>query len=90
MEGWKPQEAVHDILTDLSGIGVPGIGPLIAIPLFFCGLSATKGCDRNAVRREYERLGSHTQSNSLGASWSIVQRRWREYDGGHRNNWDWV
>ncbi|KAL3472576.1 hypothetical protein BJX99DRAFT_272813 [Aspergillus californicus] len=90
MHGWKPQDAVRDILADISRVEEVALVRLAVIPLFFCALSATSESDREVLRREYERVGLRGRSGGLDASWDIVQRQWRKYDAGDRQNWDWV
>lgn len=91
MHGWKPQDAVRDILADISRVEEGDLVRLAVIPLFFCGLSVTSESDRDCVRKEYERVRVRGgRGGGLDASWDVVQRQWRRYDAGDRQNWDWV
>lgn len=92
MHGWKPQDAVRGVLDDVARVEEAGLVRLAVIPLFFCGLSATREGDREALRREYERVRGCGRSGNggLDASWEIVQRQWGRHDAGDRRNWDWM
>lgn len=89
MHGWKPQDAVRDILADVSRVESVELVRLAVIPLFFCALSATNEAERGVLRREYERV-DFGRNGGLDASWGIVLRQWRRYDAGDRQSWDWV
>ncbi|OJJ01301.1 hypothetical protein ASPVEDRAFT_82826 [Aspergillus versicolor CBS 583.65] len=90
IHGWKPQDAVRDILADVPAVGDDGeLVRLAGIPLFFCALSVTDEGERGVIRSEYERVRQRG-GRGLDASWGIVQRQWRRYDAGDRESWDWV
>lgn len=90
MEGWKAQESSNDILTNLSAIEAPELAPLVIIPLFFAGLTATDPDDLETVNEMYEQLEECTQHEALSYSWRILRMVWDEGDKGIRPSWDWI
>ncbi|PLB53841.1 hypothetical protein P170DRAFT_469328 [Aspergillus steynii IBT 23096] len=90
MEGWKAQDSLKDILANVSEIEAPEIAPLLVIPLFFGGLTATDPEDLDVVNEMYEQLEGSIQHNALRDSWHILQMVWDEDDKGTRPSWDWI
>ena len=79
-----------DILTNLSAIEAPELAPLVIIPLFFAGLTATDPDDLETVNEMYEQLEECTQHEALSYSWRILRMVWDEGDKGIRPSWDWI
>ncbi|KAI9034924.1 uncharacterized protein KD926_005018 [Aspergillus affinis] len=90
MEGWKARQSLKDILSNLAEIEVPELAPLMAIPLFFAGLTATEPDDIKIINEMYEQLEEVTQHKALKDSWRILQRVWGEGYRGTRPSWDWI
>ncbi|KAH8434316.1 uncharacterized protein LDX57_011963 [Aspergillus melleus] len=90
MEGWKAQESSNDILSNLSEIEASELAPLMIIPLFFAGLTATDLDDLKTVNEIYEQLEGTTQHKALKDSWRILQVAWDDDYKGARSSWDWI
>ncbi|PTU18820.1 hypothetical protein P175DRAFT_0534595 [Aspergillus ochraceoroseus IBT 24754] len=90
MDGWKLQDALQDILSNISGVETQDLAPLAIIPLFFGGLAATQPVDRESIKQQYERVRRYSQHESLRVSWGHVQGGWGKYDRGIEASRDWI